>query len=425
METEDKGFDFDNNLGTKENNVGMSVKKKLFLAVPVAIVMVVVLLSFFKKAEPVELIPSKESIENTDFIPYKQPENASKITGLACEYNKMRPFAVMYSGDATAREWFSSLSLADLVLEMPHRAIHGDPRLMGIFQCNAPEIVGPMRSGRVDNISIAGSLDAIFVPWGGSSIAKGVLKKGLIDHIDCNGEVAPGGGSACFRRSGSMSQMNKASSSIPGLIKVAESVGYRKETILKGYAHQGDLPLNQRPDYGRLRVKFGSKNIAVEYLYDQATNSYLRFIGGDKDVDYATGKQYAPKNLITIITKKDTWLIDIDYKSQGLEDPWEGVDDTHSLNDSGGYPNMQLGDPWFDTKFEGQAEFFLNGENIVGTWKREKGLGNQFQFFDLQGNEIHFVPGQIWMHVLGHDQKISYEDDAQKAIEKEQATETK
>ena len=399
-------------------------KKKTLIAIPIAIVMVVILFSFFKKeAVPVELRPpEKQEISKAEFIPYTTPENASPITGLACENNKMRPFAVMYSGDAAAREWFSNLSLADFVLEMPHRAVHGDLRLMGVFQCNTPEVVGPMRSGRVDNISIAGSLDAIFVPWGGSSIAKGVLKRGLVDHIDCNGEVAPSGsdGVTCFRRQDiPANNMIKASTSISKLIEKAEQVGYRKETTLRGYSHQGDLPLDQRPEYGRLRVKFGSRSIGAEYLYDKATNSYLRSIGGHKDIDYATGKQYAPKNLITIVTKKDTWLLETDYKGQGLGDPWEGVDDTHSLNDSGGYPNMQLGDPWFDTKFEGEAKFFLNGEEIVGTWKRAKGLANQFEFFDASGEEIHFVPGQIWMHVLGHDQKTSYEESAERAAEKE------
>ncbi len=397
--------------------------KKALIAIPLVIVMIIIMVSFKKDPEPKTITAQPNQERKDKSVPYNPPANASKITGLACENYTKRPFAVMYSGDAVARQWFSNLSLADFVLEMPHRAVHGDPRLMGVFQCNTPTIVGPMRSGRVDNISVAGSLDAIFVPWGGSSIAKGILKKGLIDHIDCNGEVAPSGsdGETCFRRQDiSANSMIKASTSIPKLIALAEKVGYRKETTLKGYAHQGDLPLDQRPEYGRLRVKFGNENVGVEYLYDKATNSYLRWLDGKKDLDYATGKQYAPKNLITIITKKDTWLLDTDYKAQGLEDPWDGVDDAHSLNDSGGYPNMQLGDPWFDTKYEGEAKFFLNGIEIEGTWKREKGLENQFQFFDEDGIEIKFVPGQIWMHALGHDQKISYEESAQRAAEKEQ-----
>lgn len=379
-----------------------------FVVVIILIIAIFVIKKDNKKSITVEQPLKKENIGN--FIPYDVPENASKITGLACENNNKRAFAVMYSGDQSARKYFSNLSLADFVLEMPHRSMHGQPRLMGVFQCNTPEIVGPMRSGRTDHISVAGALDAIYVPWGGSSVGKALLEKHVINHIDCNGEVTPGGGSACFRRSGPMSTLESASSSIPELIKVAEKVGYRKESQTKGFEHQGDLPLEKRPDYSRIRVKF-EKPSDVEYLYDKPTNSYLRFFGGKEDIDYETKKQYAPKNLITIITKKDTWQTDIDYVGQGLQDPWDGIDPKHRENDNGQYPNMQLGDPWFDTKFEGPAEFFFNGQHIEGTWKREKGLENPFKFFDEKGIEIHFVPGQIWMHVLEHSRTVSYEDE--------------
>lgn len=399
--------------------------KKILIAIPVIIAMVLVVLSFKKDPEPTTITAEPDQEQSADnSVPYEAPANASKITGLACDNYTKRPFAIMYSGDHDAREYFSNLSKADLVLEMPHRPMHGQPRLMGVFQCETPEIVGPMRSGRTDHISVAGSLDAIYVPWGGSSVGKGLLKRGVIDHIDCNGEVAPGGGSACFRREGPMSQMNKASSSIPSLQAVADKAGYRAETTLKGYAHQGDLPLDQRPEYGRLRVKF-EKTHPVHYMYDRATNSYLRFFKNRADIDYATKKQYAPKNLITIITKKDAWYSETNYAEMGLEDPWQGIDEEHKERENGQYPNMQLGDPWFDKKYEGEATFFFNGKETVGTWKREKGLANQFQFFDQTGKEIKFAPGQIWLHVLGHDQKISYEDDAQRAAEKDREAEEK
>ncbi len=272
----------------------MENKKKILIMASIIIIIIIIIIGFFRKDRtPMEIIPLEKDVLS-ELVPYSTPENASKITGLACENYQKRPFAVMYSGDAVAREWFSNLSQADFVLEMPHRAVHGDPRLMGVFQCNTPEVVGPMRSGRVDNISVAGSLDAIFVPWGGSSIAKGILKKGLIDHIDCNGEVAPSGldGVTCFRRTDiSANNMIKASSNIAKLVVLAEKSGYRQETILKGYLHQGDLPLESRPEAGELKINFGTSNINVEYLYDNTTNSYLRFLDEEPDLDYATKKQ--------------------------------------------------------------------------------------------------------------------------------------
>ncbi len=353
---------------------------------------------------------NKKEDKTGNYYPYKEPENASIITGLSCENSIKRAFAVMYSGDKKARPYFANLSLADFVLEMPHRPMHGQPRLMGIFQCNTPEIVGPMRSGRTDHISVAGSLDAIYIPWGGSSVGKNLLKKGVVDHIDCNGEVAPLGGNACFRRNGGpASHMDKASCSIPRLIRVAEEVGYRKESQTKGFLHQGEAPAEERPEHARVKMKFQDP-YRVTYEYDKASNSYLRYLDGEADIDFETKKQYAPKNLIGIVTKKDTWLSDYDYVGAGLQDPWEGIDQAHRNREHGQYPNMQLGDPWFDTKYEGEAEFYFNGQQIIGTWKKGKGWDKPFKFYDNKGEEIHFVPGQIWMHVLGHARSIGYDD---------------
>jgi len=356
-------------------------------------------------------------------LPYEPPANASKITGLSCENYNKRALAIMYSDIDHA--YFSGLSQADFVLEMPHRAMHDIPRIMGVFQCSLPELVGPMRSGRTDHISVAGSLDAIFIPWGGSSVGKELLRKGVIDHIDCNGEVAPAGGyPACFRREGPMSHLSSASGNLRELIKIAEANNYRKESQTQGFLHQGDLPKDQRSEYGKLKVKYNEDGYVAEYLYDKETNSYKRYLFGDPSIDYENKQQHAPKNLITIITKKDSWLLDTDYVAMGLQDPWDGIDEQHRKNDNGAYPNMQLGDPWFDEKYEGPAEFFINGQHIEGTWRRKKGLAEPFKFYDGKGEEIRFAPGQIWMHVLSHAGKISYEDaeEYQERLGKEKET---
>ncbi len=385
-----------------------------FLSIGVLSLAFVILLSGCGKKEEkkLDVAPKKQDsqVKKVNYIPYNLPSDASKITGLSCPNRNKRPLAIMYSGDKSARKYFANLSQADFVLEMPHRPMHGQPRLMGVFQCNEPEIVGPMRSGRVDHMSVADSLDAVFVPWGGSSVTKAFMKRNIVDHIDCNGEVAPAGGNACFRRNGPMSQLEKASTSVPKLREVAKNAGFEREPKLEGFHHQGELEKSKRPNYGKLVVKFQDP-YRVTYEYDKETNSYKRFIFGAPDIDYETKKQYTPKNLITIITKKEAWYSQKDYKAEGLEDPWLGVDPAHKKRDNGGYPNMQLGDPWFDTVFEGKARIFMNGQEIKGTWKKEKGVEKGFKFYDKDGNEVHFVPGQIWMHVLGHDKHVSYEDE--------------
>jgi len=347
------------------------------------------------------------------FFPFTPPKDASPITGQSCANYDKRPFAVMYSGSLDARQYWHNLSKAEFVLEMPHRPMHGEPRLLGVFQCELPDAVGPMRSGRVDHISVADSLGAVFVTWGKSSIAGAVLRKGWVDNI----EVGNGTRSSDGTRAGYLKPDVPITSAYPafgdlrGVLKIAHEKGFDSSNRFEGFPHQGDAPRNQRPDHAKVTVKFEGKN-RVYYEYDPETNSYKRFSrSGKPAIDYATKEQYAPKNIITIITKKDSWYTDKNYVAEGLRDPWEGVDAGHRQRDNGQYPNMQLGDPWFDTKYEGEARFFFNGQEIKGTWKRTKGANERFHFFDADGEEIRFVPGQIWMEVLGHGRSVSYEDE--------------
>ncbi len=337
----------------------------------------------------------------------------STLSGVKCDNPNRRPIAVMYSGDPTARAYFTNLSKADIVVEMPHRATHGGTRIMGIFQCEAPEAVGPMRSGRTDFIGMADAFDAIFVPWGGSGVAKGLLKQGVVDVIDCNGEVPPAGDAqSCFRRDAvgdfaSVNKMNRAASSVPALLAQSERVGYRTTTTDRGLKRQTDLPLASRPEYGRLKIGFEG-SYRVTYEYDRATNDYKRFFNKAPAIDYETKQQIAPKNVIVILAKKEAFRTDVDYTAKGLKDPWAGVDAQHRLNDHGAYPNFQLGDPWFDTVHEGEAYFYQNGKEIKGKWSRKKGQGNPFVFTTVSDEPIYFVEGSIWIEIPETGRKIKY-----------------
>ena len=375
-----------------------------------------------KKAEPLVIDNTAQKAEPEEEV--FSEEGRSPISGLLCENWNRRPLAIMYSGDMEARRNFRSLSQADFVLEMDHRPMHGQPRVMGVFQCASPTAMGPMRSGRTDHINVAASLGAIYVPWGGSSIGKNLLKKRVVDHIDCNGEVPPVGYPPACRKDPSLlvaplRSAGPAFSNLPELMKIAEKVGYDlTASKTKGFPHGAELPREKRPDYGLIRVK-QDYPYRVFYKYDPETNSYLRFLQKKKgaelkpDIDQATGKQYAPKNIITIITKKEAWNTGIDYKSLGVMDPWEGIDAEHRQRENMQYPNFQLGDPWFDTKFSGPARLFINGQDIKGTWRKKKGVNEPFRFYDNQGRLIKFVPGQIWMHVLAHDKHVSYDEEAE------------
>lgn len=363
-----------------------------------------------KKKEEIKVEEPKTEVKKVEVVPYEKPTNASPITGLACNNYNKRPFAVMYSGDSETRPYFSNINKADMVVEMDHRSMHGGTRVMGIFQCETPTQIGPMRSGRVDFLTVADSLGAVFVPWGGDITLKSLLNKKIVNSLTCadGGNVASS--SACYRIEKSVIPLDledRAFTSVTELINSAEKYGYSKESTFEGFQHQGEMARDKRIVYGRLSVGYDNP-FRVHYEYNPETNSYERFFNNQEEFDFVTKERVAPKNVVIIQTKKQL-LSTKDYDGE-LSDLWNGVNEGERKRDNDQYANFELGDPWFDIKFEGEAKFYMNGQEILGTWKREKGLNKPFKFYDASGEEIRFVPGQIWLEVIALGKTVRWNE---------------
>jgi len=359
-----------------------------------------------------EVVAIDTTTDVDEYEGYVKADNASGITGLPCESGSPRSLAIMYSGDVETRPYFSGIADAGFVVEMDHRFTHGGTRVMGIFDCVQPAFVGPMRSGRVDFVNLAGAFDAIYVPWGGDSTSKSLLKKGSVDHIDCNGEVYPGGNqSSCFRRSANdvpLGLEDRAFSSAAALYQQAESLGYRMNSIFDGYEHQGDAQLQDRPSGGSLEINL-AQGFDVQYSYNSDHNTYERSFSGRAEYDFQTRERVAPKNVILIKTSKDTFYANGNYVQNGLQNPWDGVTTADRQSASGAYPNFALGDPWFDTTFSGEAVFYMDGQEVLGSWSKERRSDAPFMFYHSSGREITFVPGQIWLHVIDTDRSFTWD----------------
>jgi hypothetical protein len=88
------------------------------------------------------------------------------------------------------------------------------------------------------------------------------------------------------------------------------------------------------------------------------------------------------------------------------QDEREGLD----YGGVGRYNNLNMGDPWFDTKDTGEAYFYFNGKQYHGTWKKNKSrLDSKLTFFNDDGTEVKFVPGQIWVEVMEPGQGLKWE----------------
>jgi len=304
-------------------------------------------------------------------VPLESPEllgSKSPLSGLACTNANRRPMAVMLAGDPVARP-LAGLSEADMVFNVPV-ITDSMTRLMAIFVCSSPKEIGSVRSARHDYIELARGLDAIFVHWGGSHFALDKLDKGIMDNIDALANPY----NSFFRKSGIASPHNGFTS--PNrLLEASQKLGYRAEGKEDGYLFFNAIPASSATTTKTLSIGFPGV-FAVKYIYDPAKNSYWRWRGGTKEIDRNNGQQVAAKNVVAMITA-----------SRQIEGQYNDVDVSGS----------------------GKARIYRNGEEILGTWKKDASdQTSKLYFYDSAGEEIKFVPGQIWVEVVQTNQTISW-----------------
>jgi len=371
-------------------------KRQKIIVLAIAIVLVGIISYFFFGSrgmrKPIELNNKNQSLPTVSTGPLNDG-NVSPISGLPCENWNRRPLAIMQPGDVTARP-AAGFSEADMVIEMPVITA-SVTRLMAVYICGTPAEVGSMRSARHDFIDLAKGLDAIFVSWGRSEshsdsdlvgLAKGILDRGEIENINCNGDAGKSANACtnnpCFRKEGMARGVDSGYSHSADLLTCAKEFGYSLENKFSGYRHTAEAPIESRPQSGHLRVAFAGP-FAAEYDYDRETNSYFRTWGNVPDIDRNNKNRNAPKNVIVLMAQ--------------------------STQIEGQYNNVQLGDPWYDQTDSGDAFYYMNGQQYRGTWKKDKSnIASKLTFFDESGNEVAFVPGQMWVEVLEPGQALKW-----------------
>ncbi len=351
--------------------------------------------------------------------PYEPGPTPSPISGLPCDLGITRPLAIVYSGDPETRQHFAGIAEASFVVEMAHRYPSGATRIMGVFDCVKPFLVGPLRAGRVDFLNIAASFNAIYVPSGSDSVSRSLLSKGVLDHIDCRGQVPPQGNvDACFVRDAAVSPLvleDRHYADAVALFAQARSEGYVTTNDFDGFEHAADIPRTLRNSDGLLEIGYDA-GFEVTYAYNEQFNRYDRYFFNQPEYDINTGKRVAPRNVIVLKTDRSAFTVDNDYVSRGLLDPFADVPQEERIASSGNFPNFSLGDAWFDDVSGGPANFYLNGQEIVGSWKRNRSEAldalessrSPFIFLDGDEKEIEFVPGQIWLHVLDESRQFRW-----------------
>jgi len=342
------------------------MKKKIKIIIILIVILIVGGFLFWKLGGRSVEIENGNNSENDNNQIVKG--EISPITGLKCENYNRRPIAVMLATDPITRP-LSGISQADLIIEMP--VTNTITRLMAVYLCEDPEEIGSVRSARHDFISLALGLNAIYSHWGGSHFALDKLDAGIINNIDALKDFYK----AYYRKSDLVAPHN-GFTSMEGLLNSVEKFGYSLENNFQGYPHKEISNFKAQISKGKLIIGY-SGHYKIDYEYNSETNTYLRWRGGEKEID-RNNNQQVEVNVIAIMRADSRMIEPPDYNDVDIEG-------------------------------EGEAIIYQNGEEIKGIWKKRGSYSNsKLYFLDSLGEEIEFTPGKIWIEIVHLNTEIGW-----------------
>ncbi|MBF6605440.1 MAG: DUF3048 domain-containing protein [Chloroflexi bacterium] len=275
------------------------------------------------------------------------------------------PIAVMIDDLYPARPQ-SGFTDASVVWQAP--AEGGIPRYMLVFQEGLPKDVGPIRSARYYFIAWAAEWDALYVHAGGSPQALETLAAQGGGQLVYNADQFFNG--TYFRRTTDRFPPHNLYTTGLQLRELATKLGATAAPPAAAWQFGTDAPLAARPSGGSIEVDYPANTIV--YRYDQATNTYARYVsGGVRQIDAGTRLPVSPRNVI-VMRMVFGPLNDGEPAKHRLEATVVGS-----------------GTAWIAT----------NGVTIKGTW-RKPSLAAPTRFYDAAGSEVVLTAGQTFIQVM-------------------------
>ncbi len=254
----------------------------------------------------------------------------------------------------------SGLNQADIVFE---ENVEHLTRFAAVFQSKAPDPVGPIRSGRTQDVELLGSLNQPIFAWSGGN--PGVTKAiNGSDFIVANVQTNARGVSGAFRSRDNAAPHNLYAQG-SGLFTLSPEVPapppqqffYRKAGApVEGVASGG--------------VEVGMDGVNVAWRFDPKSGSYLRFQSGKAHNDAALGQVNADNVVVLVVDYQPS---QVDAKS-----------------------------PEAQTTGTGDVFVFSGGKVLHGKWTRPDRLQPYVLTAD-SGKPIELTPGRTWVELARTD----------------------
>ncbi len=316
---------------------------------------------------------SSEESSSEESVPQVPQGNQNPLTGtydLADEAVGKRPVAIMINNIKIALPQ-SGISEADIMYEMPVEG--GITRMMAVFaDYTKVPTTGSVRSARHNYLELTLPLDAIYVHFGGSNIAKDKIKQyGIKDDLDGLYNMKP------FMQDKSIAASKGKEHSyftsgelLEGAIaakKIRTELNNTKTAFLFADEY---TPAADAADCSAIKVKY-SGYCTADFTYNAETDSYDKKQFGSAHVDANTGNAASVHNVFVLYTNVYTM-------------------------DKAGHQQVDL--------YSGSGYYCTGGKYQSITWSKN-GINDPIIYKDASGNELSVSAGSSWVCIVPDDMK--------------------
>lgn len=286
-----------------------------------------------------------------------------------------RPFAVMINNINVARPLQSGLQDAYIIYEIIVEG--GITRYMALFQDQATDRIGSIRSARHYFLDYALENDAVYVHHGQSDQA-------LEDFNNLNDldRIVVDNSKTGFRDTSlNVSSEHTLFSSIDKLKNGLDNIRLeRNKNYLLKYS-------SDSIDFSKYDSVLTANNVSIKYsnyttssyVYDSINKVYNRFVNGKEHTDYVTGKQYNFKNIIT-------------YQVNNYD-----------LNDGSGKGRQGI-----DNIGSGEGYYISEGYAIPITWEKKSRESRTIYKYN-NGEELVVNDGNTFIQIQPKGQNLTIE----------------
>jgi hypothetical protein len=285
------------------------------------------------------------------------------LTGLPVTDPKAarRPALVVKIDNNAAARPQSGLNEADIVFE---EIVEVGTRFAAVFQSRTADPVGPIRSGRTQDIALLGSFDKPLFAWSGGNknVTSAIDASDLVSLSAQNNRSAQGGG--FYRGTQHKKPHNLYAQSTKLWTLAPPDAGPPPQQFQ--YRAGAEAPVGD-PASGATGEMDG---LAIEWVYDRATSLYARSNGGTPHLDELSGQ----------VTTANVVVMSVHYRPSPA--------DARS--------------PEAQTIGTGEAMVFTGGVVELGTWTRSDRLSPAV-LTDAAGASILLTPGPTWVELARED----------------------